>query len=60
MEERIEQLRGQVSKGNAAELNMYSKQLGGPTSSSCFCNRSVYINYINDFYNWYDNEYKKK
>ena len=57
---RIEELRiATKNKGVAIQLEQISKDLGGPKSNSCFCSFTAASNFITDFFNWYDNDYKK-
>lgn len=54
----IEQYRGKIAKGVAAEINRIAKEIeGAPTSTSCFCSSTQYKAYLKDFYNWIDTNY---
>lgn len=44
------------SKGNAAALNIISKAIGGPTTTSCFCSSTAWRAFYKDFYTWYDEQ----
>ena len=60
IEIRIEELRiATKNKGVAIQLEQISKQLGGPKPTSCFCSFAAASKFITNFFNWYDNDYKK-
>ena len=55
--EHIETLRGRSDDAAANEIQAYANQLeNAPTQHGCFCKEAVRAAFINQFFNWYDEQ----
>lgn len=55
LQQQIESLRGNTSKMACNTLNEIRRGLDGTFLTTCFCGSVVRINFLNDFFRFYDN-----